>query len=479
MRPGDRVAEGYVLLMGTVFLLAAPFFAAGGGYSCMTGFKAAVYAALTAAFLAASLLADRKGLRDFPKSPERLLAAGYVVFCLASALASPWRRAALLGGSRREGFLHLALYALSFCLVSLRKPRRAAPLVGFAAAAVLMDGLCLLQLRGLNPLGLYPEGLGWADANLRYAGSYLGTVGNAGQTGVVLAPAAALFFLVILQRSGKAWALLPALLLSAWVLGCMDVTAPIFALGAIMLLAPLPLVSSLRAMLRWGCLTGLTAAALLSRLLPPAVCTMPALVGTACGLAGRFLPGDRPLRHLPRCLTAALALALGLFVFTYGGWYAPLRELAGLLHGQVDDSFGSGRLYIWRQVLAAVPGHLWLGTGPDTLALRGLAPYVYAEAAADAAVTLRIDAAHCEALHTLACCGLPAALCRLALDVCAAVRFFRAQSPACAGAALCYAAVSLTGISMCASAPVFWLLLALSLAEDAPPAILKESSEVS
>ena len=47
---------------------------------------------------------------------------------------------------------------------------------------------------------------------------------------------------------------------------------------------------------------------------------------------------------------------------------------------------------------------------------------------------------------------------------CAARGFFRKSGEArlCAGAALCYALQALFGISMCSSAPVFWVLLALS-----------------
>ena len=37
------------------------------------------------------------------------------------------------------------------------------------------------------------------------------------------------------------------------------------------------------------------------------------------------------------------------------------------LHGRLEDSFGSGRIYIWKKTAALVPEHLWFGGGPDTL----------------------------------------------------------------------------------------------------------------
>ena len=79
MALGSRAARLYLFALGAVFLLAAPFFAPGGGYGRITGFKAAVFAVLTAAFLLASLF-DLPREKGFLRSPERLLALGYLFF---------------------------------------------------------------------------------------------------------------------------------------------------------------------------------------------------------------------------------------------------------------------------------------------------------------------------------------------------------------------------------------------------------------
>ena len=464
MSLGSRAARLYLFALGTAFLLAAPFFASGGGYGCITGFKAAVYVVLTGAFLLISLF-DLPRSKGFFRSPARLLALGYLFFCLLSAVFSPWQRTAFLGGSRGEGFLHITFYVLSFLLLSVRSFPRRGLLCAFAAALGLQGALCLLQLAGVNALGLYPPSLGWADAGLRYPGAYLGTLGNAGQTGAVLAAGASLCCLRILEKGGRRFLLLPFAALGAFLLSEMDVTGPMLALGAVLLLA-LPLYGKTSGSLcRWGGLMALVLALLGWKILGCGPALGLTLLAGACFLMERRLPAGRDCSLLSRILLGALCLLAFLLVFTYRGWYAPLREAAALLHGETAEEMGSGRVYIWHQVVKALPQRFWLGSGPDTLGLRGLAPYAAFDPALGREVTLSIDAAHCEYLQTLVCCGPGAALCHLGLAFCAARGFFRLSGTrrACAGAALCYAVQALFGISMCAAAPVFWVLLALSV----------------
>ena len=155
MTLGSRVSRGYLFALGTAMVLLAPFFAPGGGYTVITGFNSALYLCLTGVFLLLSLF-DLPRVKGFFRSPERALALGYLFFCLLSALCSPWRRTAFLGGSRGEGLIHLGCYVLSFLLLSARPFPKKGLLSAFTAAVLAQDLLCILQLCGLNPLGLYP-----------------------------------------------------------------------------------------------------------------------------------------------------------------------------------------------------------------------------------------------------------------------------------------------------------------------------------
>ena len=292
-----------------------------------------------------------------------------------------------------------------------------------------------------------------------------GELEDAGQTGAVLAAGAALGALSILEHGGKRFLLLPMVALNAFLLAEMDVAGALLALLGVLLLALIPYGKTLGGLCRWGCLIALTLALGCWRILGPGPALVLTVLAGACLLGERRLPGERDCRLLSLLLLGFLCLfGLGL-ALSYEGWYAPLREASALLRGEVSDSMGSGRVYIWRQVMRALPERFWLGSGPDTLGLRGLAPYRAYDPALGRETALQIDAAHCEVLQTLVCCGPGAAACHLGLGVCAALGFFRKTGTArlCAGAAFCYALQALFGISMCASAPLFWGLLALSV----------------
>lgn len=461
----DRAGEVYLCLMGSLFLLAVPFPGEAGGYSAITYPKFLLFAVFGVLLIAASLpaLPDLKG--ELRPAPAQLCALLYLFWTAVSTLCSPYAGKALLGAARWEGLVTQSLYVLSFLLLS-RFSRPGKPqLICFAGAFTLQGGLCVLQLLGRNPLGLYPAGMGWQDANLRYPGSYLGTLGNAGLTGALLCTACALFLLILLQQCRGRLLLLPPLLLGAWVLGRSGVSAGIWALLATMLLA---LPAALRTLADL-CRVLLLYPPLLAALFLPVLSRGSILCLLLCMLVGvllTLLPRQQQSLGLRMwLLSAVLLLAAFAYVYTYDGWRQSLQEASALLHGQAQDSFGSGRLYIWKEALAAFVRRPLLGSGPDTLALRGLAPYEWYSAETGKTLLSPIDAAHSEYLQVLVCQGIPAALGRIGLALSALICFFRRGGRAsgiCAGAALCYSIQACFGISMCQSAPVFWLLLACS-----------------
>ena len=464
-RLGVTGTRAYLALFCLLFLPAAPYLLPGGGYLRITGFKFVLYLCMTLPWLLLAAPAALERLKSGRLRPLHWAVPGFLLWSLLSALLSPWPLTALLGGDRHEGFVTLLLYGLGcLCCSALYRPGKH-PCLCPAAALGFLDLLCLLQLRGLDPLGLYPPGMGWTDANILYPGSYLGSVGNAGAAGAVLCTVSALLFLALLREGGRRWLLLIPLLPAARVLGRMEVAAAALALTAILLLSPLAAVRSFSALGRW-----LIAAPLMLTCLLP--CLWPMLCLCLPGPVILFLnrkQEEERRSHLLRKLILAATLTglalLPLFLSVYSGDLVPLEEAGAILRGDIRDGFGSGRIYIWRQVLAAVPASPLLGSGPDTLGLLELPPYVWYSEETGKTVVSSIDAAHCEYLHTLVCQGIPAALSHVFLVLLSLLRFLRRGNRAtgvCAGAALCYGVQACFGISTCAAAPLFWLLLGCS-----------------
>ena len=405
-----RAAYLYAAVLVTAFYLFLPH----GGYARMMEGKYAAFLTLTLGFLAAMCaLAPRETPRMTAMGG---CAAAYLACSALSAACSPHGAAALLGGSRRDGLLTLALYAALFFLFAryLRADKR---LLWLAALSVtLCDLLILAQLAGKNPLGLYPAGLTYYDGDGAYLGFYAGASGNIDFTAFLLALALAAFAAAVARL--RLWGLLPAMALTLWALYRLGVSAA------------------------W---VGLSVAA-------------------AWGLALLFPRRKRAML----LLSAALTLLALLLVWRYDGGNVTLSQASRLLHGEYDPSFGAERLRIWRDCWTLVRKRPLLGGGPDTLGLRGIEPFAWY--LPSGAVPADVTAAHNEHLNILVNQGALALAAYLALLAVALVRCFRrSREPrfaVCGMGLLCYAAMACFSISTCLTAPYVWLLLGQAAQND-------------
>lgn len=356
--------------------------------------------------------------------PQRF-AAAYLLLTWVSALVSENFPDTLIGMSRYEGALTITLYCLVFFCVSAWAQPGKWFLWVFAASMTLQNGLCILQLAGANPLALYPQGYTWFDAGVRYSGAYLGTIGNTGLLGAVYCIAIPVFLLAICKGSGRSRLLLLIPLAgSAYVAMRMDVLACFVGLGTGLALS-LPFALARTTRLRWALLLTL-----------------------AC---------------------AGFATLAVLFFFDPGAGF--FHELHELLRGRAQPQFGSGRLYIWENVLRLVPHHILFGAGPDTMAAAGIEPFTRWDGNLGKWLVSGIDAAHSEYLNILYHQGVFALAAYLALLGCTLIPALRRAgrepyASVCTSAAVCYAVQACFGISMCVSAPFLWICLGL-LCRDA------------
>lgn len=401
----ERISLLYVWTLLSVFALFLPY----GGYERMMEGKYVCFLLLTVGYLAA--LGPVLPLRPPRLTPLRLCAAAYLLLGALSTALSPYRAQALLGGTRREGLLTLALYVLCFWALSgtLRSERRL--LAVTAVSAVLCDVLALAQMAGFNPLYLYPVGLNYWDGDREYAGFFAGTSGNIDFTAFLLAlDACVLAFAAVRERL---WQPVPAVLLTLFTLLRLGVAEA------------------------WA---GLVFAAV-------------------WGLALLFPSRRRTMLLVSAVLTAVVLLLLS----CYTGGSETLSQAARLLHGEWDGSFGSGRVAIWRDCMALIREHPLLGGGPDTLYLRGVEPFTWLRDGKP--VPVDITAAHNEYLNIWVNQGVLSLAAYLGLLLGSLLRCFRRctepRFAVCGGGLLCYAAMAMFSVSTCITAPFVWLLLAL------------------
>ncbi len=427
----SAVTSIYVTLMCSVYLL----YPGTGGYEHITQSKFVLFTVLTAGYVGISLLlrlelvvvgaAESSGftkvIRCMP--PAGWLMLGYAVITIVSALCSEYRSLAVWGGVRREGAVTIVLYVLCAVFTAVSYVPSWKHIAVFAATVSLNCILAFIQIAGYNPFGLYPDGMSYADAFVKYSGEFLGTVGNVDQMAAVLCIAIPLFIMsMIRMKSRYRFLLAVPLLLSTVLLFMEKVQAGIL---------------------------GVLAGVVLSL---PLVCRL-----------------DRKKRRAVYMIISIVVLVFLAVIYCAGAQLpGSLHELSQIMHGNFDDSYATGRLYIWKNTLPLVPEHIILGGGPDTLSMRLDAGFSRFNEAIGQTVTSSIDAAHNEYLNVLVDQGIIALILYMAALLALAWQWIRKSdkrsvTAICGSAVLAYCIQAFFGISCLVSAPYLWIVVGIMI----------------
>ena len=409
------LTDKYISLM----LLVFPLWTGTEGYAAITRGKFLFFAVLSALYLAlllpCALLVGEKPRRA--RLPQCFALAFIAAACLSAAL-SPYGSAVIIGASRYDGLLTLLLYGGIFLGVSAFGEWKKYYVYLLAASASICSLVAIPQLLGGNPFGLYPGELTYFDANVRYTGEFLGTIGNTN-------------------------------LLAAFYCLCI----PLFTGHALTNRKMADRLMLLPAALCAGVLIGSRVASGLVALAAAAVVLIPYYVN--------YIHKNKRLTLAVSASMAALCVLALAAVYFYGGGSGTLHELSEVLHGHVEDSYGSSRVAIWRECLRLAGERPLVGGGPDTLVLRTDMTFSRFVEETGSTISTHVDNAHCEPLGYLVNLGALGLIPYLALCAESLRRFFRGCAPAAGGALCCYYVQSLFGLGLCIVVPLVWIYMGL------------------
>lgn len=483
----EYLGDGFVVFCITVFLLWIP----SGSYKNTSGSKYSLFLIACLVYLGLILIDYLRRLA-YGERRQKIkitlffwLLFAYVLFSAISAILSPYKQT-FSGSGRNDGLATILIYALcAWSLSRTFRPKRwLLPLLG--AAVLLYCAIGFLQLMGKNPFGLYPNSYNYYDKGIRYSGIFLTTSGNIDSCAYNLSMTNGIFLAALTRlEEKKKWFLVLPLIVSAIFLFTINVEAGIVALLAGIVLLPPVIVKNLRQLGYFLlCVSALAFAFAFSatlrfydggirvqikeaRFLPLAVCT--ALVLADLLLARLPCLRCRAPKKLWLALTlvsASLILAsLVLVYYTDSVKQGFLYEAHEILHGRIQDKFGSGRIEIWKNVWQKIKERPLFGGGPDTLGQRGLTVFRYFDGKLGRWRFGTVNAAHNEYLNIFVNQGVFALLSYLGLLAVSVRRWIKQRDDdlcAIAGAgALLYGVNALFGISMCYTTLYFWILLAL------------------
>jgi len=202
----QRISSIFVALMFSVFLLAFPF----GGYAAIVEFKYSLFLLICGGFCAMIMIILTRplvavtGIKPFGDARKHIEAMHpamkllFLLFTIVSAIFSQ-HPGTFLGAFRREGVLTIGIYVLScFFLARYFRPQKWMIFL-LGASTALFCILALVQLAGLNPFSLYPEGYNYYSIGMYHGEVFLGTLGNAGLGGGFVSLAAGVLVMVLIK----------------------------------------------------------------------------------------------------------------------------------------------------------------------------------------------------------------------------------------------------------------------------------------
>ncbi len=451
-------------------------------YSSLTRYKYDLMLLCTAACLVCAVFAFPSWRRTWRVSPARILALLWFSTLVLSSFYGAYAdtmngdmRVTFFGAVRYEGLLSLGCYFLLFMIFSLVPQERSAALPAAALSLFLYVGITALQYLGYNPLGLFPEG---RSTSTNY--EFQGPIGNIDMVSGYLTLAIPLLVLTwVLGEKSASPAFALSGLLGVLLETMMEVqsgTIAMMVLCGILLglylhrsdvrtraglaLGGMVLCLFLRSLVRLPWLDGGDSPELVFRPLSLLILLPAVLFPVLSGFwKGRVRKGTLwALTGL--CLVLALVLV---YVMPLSGEGA-LTEVHEMLHGHVEDTFGSWRVGVYRMTLDMSRGNLLLGTGPDTFY------YAFRDylVRTGSQVGEKFDNPHNLYLAFLTNTGLPSLVLYLSLVLYVLARCIRRREPfasALAGSLLLYSIQGFFSFSICLVSPMFYAILGMAAHE--------------
>lgn len=399
------MTDKFILLMLGVF----PLWTGLDGYADVTRSKFVFFVAATSSWIVLTLICAIIAREKPNFSSVSVCAVCFAAIACVSAAVSPLRRFVLMGAGRYDGLVSLLLYCAIFVGVTAYGEQKPLYLKIFAASMCICCAVGLLQLFGLDPFDLFPNGYTYYDSGKLYTGEFLGTIGNVDLLCALLVIAVPALFLVYIIFS-KPFSLLPAAFL--------------------LFIGLLSGVSAFRLALIAGCAVG--------------------------------LPFVLKKEHMKRF---AFALIITVFVCICAH-YTPLGMHSGTFASDIS-TLGSGRIQIWSKLLSLINERPLLGGGPGTVATRVNITWSRFVEESGKTLSVYVDNAHNEYLGYLTDLGVLGLAGYLGMVLASAVTFIKKQHTPLAVGICCYFVQSFFGLGLCLVLPVIWTLWALSCVDNA------------
>ena len=477
------ITDKYIYVMLFIF----PLFTGFKGYSQITLSKYIFFVLFTSLWLIVLLIEKIRSKQIMhPKRPDliSIFILLYLFFCCLSAALSSYKSLVFFGEGRFDGLVTILLCACILLGTSTFGHFKPSYVYAVAASSIINCLIAILQIMGYNPLYLFPGDYTYYDAGIKFSSVFLGTIGNADLFSAFICIALPMISVYYIAAEKRRYFLLPAVILSAFCLISSGVSGGILAFAVFTVVsAPFVITSSerLRRTLEISTLLSISflfAVSLnIAKTAENTHFVFYSLKSYVFAAISVFFMLTRIITAKSRFKSKSLKVffsmlsiagtALGIaIVYYWKGNEGTIHEISQVLHGNIQDSFGSSRILIWRETLKLVPEKLMLGGGPGTLPER--LDLSFSRFVEETGKTLEsyVDNAHNDYLGILVNTGLLSLISYIAaqfLSLFKTAKFSRlSEFSAClACSLLCYWIQAFFGLGLFLVSPMMWLIWGL------------------
>lgn len=302
----------------------------------------------------------------------------FLIINIISTILSPFLKEynLFVGVGRAEGLISITLYCLSFLNITMFGEFKERYIVYFSVASIMVSSVAILQYIGFNPFNMYQNGIGTHNV------SFIGTIGN-----IAFVSAFYCIYLTISMASyvfieeDKKYIKIIHLLsiyMGFFIFEVLDVLGGAVAFcGTLVLTIPFIITNSKRlsrllivgAMIILGYLTNIIVNPVyyydigklkldfqINEIAIALLAVIVIFIGLAHVLKNREFDISKnkkviKLFYLALVLCVVIGVATIYFVNFSDGF---LYEIHEILHGNLDDDFGTYRIFLWKRSLSLV-----------------------------------------------------------------------------------------------------------------------------
>ncbi len=317
---------------------------------------------------------------------------------IVSCIISPYfdKYNLFVGVGRGEGLITISLYCLTFLAITLFGKFEKRMVLYFSISSICLNLVCILQYIGFNPLNMYQEGIGTHNV------SFMGTIGNIDFISAIycmLLTVSFSAFVILDEKKIYKIVHLLSVFMGFFIFVIINVMSGTVAfIATFILLFPFIITNSKYLSRTLIAIDMIILGMIINIIINPEYHYDIGKLGlyfqfnkTALALIiifGIFMvlayilknmkftinPKSKIIKKMyVTMLILAILAIIGLYFINFN--HGMLHQVHQILHGNLDDTFGTYRMFLWKRTVCLLNEYTLLGTGPDTFAVRFMDKY--------------------------------------------------------------------------------------------------------